>query len=50
VNAGDGAITIALVDGTTPAVPEPSTWAMALTGFAGLGWVARMRRRKTAAA
>jgi hypothetical protein len=28
------------------ATPEPSTWAMALTGFAGLGWLARMRRRK----
>jgi PEP-CTERM motif len=28
-------------------VPEPSTWAMTLGGFAGLGWLARMRRRKT---
>jgi PEP-CTERM motif len=28
------------------AVPEPSTWAMMLTGFAGLGWLARLRRRK----
>jgi hypothetical protein len=28
------------------AVPEPSTWAMTLGGFAGLGWVARQRRRK----
>jgi hypothetical protein len=27
-------------------VPEPSTWAMTLTGFAGLGWLARLRRRK----
>jgi hypothetical protein len=27
-------------------VPEPSTWAMMLTGFAGLGWLARLRRRK----
>jgi hypothetical protein len=27
-------------------VPEPSTWAMSLMGFAGLGWFARMRRRK----
>jgi hypothetical protein len=26
--------------------PEPSTWAMTLTGFAGLGWLARLRRRK----
>ena len=28
------------------AVPEPSTWAMTLAGFAGLGWLARLRRRK----
>jgi|HubBroStandDraft_4_1064222.scaffolds.fasta_scaffold211820_2 hypothetical protein len=27
-------------------VPEPSTWAMMLLGFAGLGWLARARRRK----
>jgi hypothetical protein len=29
-----------------PPVPEPSTWGMTLTGFAGLGWLARLRRRK----
>ena len=46
VNAGDGRITISLIEGTTPAVPEPSTWAMTLAGFAGLGWLTRMRRRK----
>ena len=28
------------------AAPEPSIWAMTLTGFAGLGWLARLRRRK----
>jgi PEP-CTERM motif len=28
------------------AAPEPSTWAMTLTGFAGLGWLARRRRRE----
>jgi hypothetical protein len=27
-------------------VPEPSTWAMTLAGFAGLGWLAHARRRK----
>jgi hypothetical protein len=27
-------------------VPEPSTWAMTIMGFAGLGWLAHMRRRK----
>jgi PEP-CTERM motif len=30
------------------AVPEPSTWAMTLAGFAGLGWLAS--RRKTSPA
>jgi hypothetical protein len=30
----------------TPAVPEPSTWAMMILGFAGLGWkVYRSRLR-----
>src|SRR3984885_3473112 len=28
------------------AVPEPSTWAMMLIGFVGLGWLAHLRRRK----
>jgi hypothetical protein len=28
------------------AAPEPSTWAMSLMGFAGLGWLAHLRRRK----
>jgi PEP-CTERM motif len=27
-------------------VPEPSTWAMMGLGFAGLGWLAHVRRRK----
>ena len=31
----------------TPSIPEPSTWAMMLTGFSGLGFVALLRRRKT---
>ena len=31
------------------AAPESSTWAMTLTGFAGLGWLARLRRRKLTA-
>jgi hypothetical protein len=33
-----------------PVVPEPSTWAMMLAGFAGLGWLAHLRRRKLAPA
>jgi hypothetical protein len=32
----------------TPSVPEASTWAMMLTGFAGLGFAALRRGRKTA--
>jgi hypothetical protein len=47
VNVGDGHITISLLNGAAPPVPEPSTWAMMATGFAGLGWLARMRKRKT---
>jgi PEP-CTERM motif len=39
VNRGDGSISIAIV-------PEPSTWAMMLAGFAGLGWLASRRGRK----
>jgi hypothetical protein len=32
--------------GVTPGVPEPSTWAMMLLGFAGLGFAFRQARRK----
>lgn len=31
-------------------VPEPSTWAMMAVAFAGLGWLARLRRRNLTAA
>jgi hypothetical protein len=31
-------------------VPEPSTWAMMIVGFAGLGLAIRSRRRKALAA
>ena len=43
---GDGSIDIELLK----AVPEPSTWAMTLAGFAGLGWLTHMRRRKASPA
>ncbi len=36
------------VAGTAVAVPEPASWAMLVTGFAGLGAVARCRRRADA--
>jgi hypothetical protein len=42
VNSGNGSINIELLK----AVPEPSTWAMMLAGFAGLGWLAHTRRHK----
>jgi hypothetical protein len=35
---------------TASAAPEPSTWAMMLVGFAGLGFVFRQSRRKVAMA
>ena len=35
---------------TTTAVPEPSTWAMLATGFAGLGFVGMRRGLKVHAA
>jgi PEP-CTERM motif-containing protein len=31
---------------STPVVPEPSTWAMMLLGFAGLGFVGYRKSRK----
>jgi hypothetical protein len=34
--------------GFTRAVPEPSTWAMMILGFAGVGFMAYRRRNKTA--
>jgi hypothetical protein len=36
--------------GTLSAVPEPSTWAMMLIGFAGLGFAGYRQRRKLAVA
>jgi hypothetical protein len=32
------------------AVPEPSTWAMMILGFAGVGFLVYRRRNQTAAA
>jgi hypothetical protein len=39
-----------VVDATpfTPAVPEPSTWAMMILGFAGVGFMAYRRKAKPA--
>lgn len=38
----------ALTTDTVAAVPEPSTWAMLLLGFGGLGFLAYRRRSRTA--
>ena len=43
---GDGYVAILLTDAPPTPIPELSTWAMAVAGFAGLGWLARLRARK----
>jgi hypothetical protein len=45
VNTGDGFASIELFRG---AVPEPSSWAMLITGFGGIGAMLRRRRLRTA--
>jgi hypothetical protein len=46
-NASNSAIVTGFAgNGTGPAVPEPSTWAMMLLGFLGLGFAFRQSRRK----
>jgi hypothetical protein len=44
VKTGDGSISIFP---SPVAVPEPSTWAMMLAGFTGLGALALSRKRKS---
>lgn len=34
------------VETATPAVPEPSTWAMLILGFAGIGYMTYRRRKQ----
>lgn len=46
--AGDFLVSTESLTGTA-AVPEPSTWAMMLIGFAGLGYASRRASRKSAA-
>jgi hypothetical protein len=36
------------IDNLVATIPEPSTWAMMIVGFAGLGFIARHRKSKTA--
>jgi PEP-CTERM motif len=42
----NGGVSIDFVESATPAVPEPSPWAMMLAGFASLGAMALRRKRK----
>jgi hypothetical protein len=44
--AGTGFIDSITVTTPTPAVPEPSTWAMMILGFLGLGFLAYRRKGK----
>jgi hypothetical protein len=46
--ADSGTLTFLPSGGTTPGVPESSTWAMMLLGFLGLGFAFRQSRRKVA--
>jgi hypothetical protein len=41
---------VTIVAGKITAVPEPSTWALILIGFGGIGWLASRRRWAAAAA
>jgi hypothetical protein len=45
VNSGNGFVTI---DAVSPGVPEASTWAMMLAGFAGLGYAGWRKARQAA--
>ena len=45
-SAGFGTFDQPRISGIASAVPEPSTWAMMLLGFAGLGFAFRHSRRK----
>jgi hypothetical protein len=40
-----GQVRVDVAGGVTPAVPEPSTWAMMLLGFCGLGFMAYRRKQ-----
>jgi len=47
--ARNGAVTLDTNDVTIPpAIPEPSTWAMMILGFAGIGFMAYLRKAKPA--
>ncbi len=43
----DGLDNVSFANGAVGAVPEPSTWAMMILGFAGVGFMAYRRRNGT---
>jgi len=47
-NIGDSGVSSQLFLDTVAAVPEPTTWAMMLLGFAGVGFMAYRRKAKPA--
>ena len=50
-HSGSFSGTMAIIQiGTPPATPEPSTWAMMLIGFGGLGFAAYRARKSAKAA
>lgn len=49
-NAGDWLVNNRRIDPNATAAPEPATWAMMILGFAGMGAMLRMRRRRLAVA
>ena len=50
VGSGEPAFAMLTDVSLTGGVPEPSTWAMIIAGFAGLGFAARARSKKAVAA
>jgi hypothetical protein len=49
IQTDSGSVLLTAVSATAGAVPEPSTWAMLMLGFAGLGFVAYRKARPTSA-
>ena len=47
-NSGNGAVSYDTLKATVAAVSEPSTWAMMILGFAGVGFMAYRRKSKPA--
>jgi hypothetical protein len=48
VEGANGGVFSMNITGPVAAVPEPSTWAMMIPGFAGVGFMAYRRKSKLA--